>query len=149
MKDRFRELRKEKGLTLVEFSKSVDFSYSTISDVENGLRNPTARLLANIAKTYPDISLRWLLLGTESMYLVGDSTMRNGDVKSFAQKVNYLLRSKGTSQSELAKKLGVRQSYIHQVVYGIRSGRTIRDKIAKEVGFSTWEDLKKHEEVLK
>lgn len=75
--------------------------------------------------------------------------MSNLDGKRFAAKVNYLLRTHGASQSELAKKLGVRQSYVYQVIYGIRPGKTIRDKIAKAVGFSSWEDLKKHEEVLK
>lgn len=75
--------------------------------------------------------------------------MNDQENKSFVTKVYCLMKLNGITQSDMAKKLGVKRAYIYQVLHGMRPGNAIRDKIAKEVGFSTWEDLKKHEEVLK
>lgn len=45
-----RQLRKEKGLTLLQLSQSCDVDYTTISKIERGLINTTITMVTRIAK---------------------------------------------------------------------------------------------------
>lgn len=45
-----RQLRKEKGLTLLQLSERCDVDYTTISKIERGLINTTITMVARIAK---------------------------------------------------------------------------------------------------
>lgn len=48
--ERLREIRKEKGFTLVELGKLAHVSHAYISKIENGLTIPNYKMIENIAK---------------------------------------------------------------------------------------------------
>lgn len=60
MKNRIKELRNEKGLTLKEMSKDIGVSNNTISQYENGKRSPSIDMIFKIAK-YFNVSIDELL----------------------------------------------------------------------------------------
>lgn len=66
IKVRIRQLRKEHGLTMVEFAKVVGVSPGNVGDWESSKRPsvPGAHTLISISKAF-DVSIDWLLLGVE------------------------------------------------------------------------------------
>ena len=64
------------------------------------------------------------------------------DVKT-AIKIIALMGRKGLSQTSLAHKYGVRMGTINRTIWGVRNGKRLRAAIAYELGFDSWECLKK------
>lgn len=58
-KDRLRELREERGLTLEELSKKVDITQATLSRYENGHRKPDIDI-ANTLSSFFNVSIDYL-----------------------------------------------------------------------------------------
>lgn len=67
IKARIRWLRKQHGLTMAQFAKSIQVSPGNVGDWESEKRPsvPGAQALIQIAKTY-DVSIDWLLMGAAS-----------------------------------------------------------------------------------
>lgn len=63
-------------------------------------------------------------------------------------KISFLIADRGTSQEELAKKIGVSSPMVSYVIWGQKTSPKTRKKIAKELGFESWEALVNHKEVL-
>lgn len=67
MKNRIKQIRKDKGLTQVEFGEKIGVKGNTITNYETGLRNPTDAVLLAICREFC-INKDWLLTGKGDMY---------------------------------------------------------------------------------
>lgn len=65
--DRIKKLRKEKGLTMLEFGKSLGMSKSSISGIEAGKNGPSEQTVRLICSMY-SIEYSWLKTGDGNMY---------------------------------------------------------------------------------
>jgi len=63
---RLKELRKKMGLTLQELSEKIDRLISTLSNWENDKTFPDADDLVKLSKIYGDVSIDYILTGTEA-----------------------------------------------------------------------------------
>lgn len=50
---------------------------------------------------------------------------------------------RGLSQTSLAAKYGVQMEAINRTIWGVRKGKRLRACIACELGYGSWEELKK------
>ena len=67
--ERFALVLKEKGVTQKSFSERTKYSEQAISKLIKGqTQSPKADLIAQIAISFPDVNLRWLLLGEGEMF---------------------------------------------------------------------------------
>ena len=62
-----------------------------------------------------------------------------------AIKIIALLSRKNVTQTALAQKCGVQAEAINRTIWGVRNGNRLRSAIARELGYETWEALKKAE----
>ena len=60
MKDRLKQLRKEKGVSQKDVANAIGVSVSAYSNYEQGLREPSNQILINLCKYY-DVSADYLL----------------------------------------------------------------------------------------
>ncbi|MED9905241.1 MAG: helix-turn-helix transcriptional regulator [Lachnospiraceae bacterium] len=66
MKDRIKKIRKNVGLTQLEFGKLIGVKGNTITNYENGLRNPTDAVVLSICREF-NINEKWLRTGNGEM----------------------------------------------------------------------------------
>lgn len=83
MKDRIKEIRKLSGLTQVEFGKRIGVRGNTITNYENGLRNPTDSVILSICREF-GVREEWLRNGSGKMCIV---KTRNQEIQEFANDV--------------------------------------------------------------
>lgn len=62
MKNRIKQIRKDNGLTQVEFGERIGVKGNTITNYETGLRNPTDAVILSICREF-DVSEEWLRTG--------------------------------------------------------------------------------------
>jgi len=65
-----------------------------------------------------------------------------------AIKILALLRKKGIKQIALASKYGVKKEAIYRTISGIRNGARLQHAIAYELGYKSWNELKKIRVIL-
>jgi transcriptional regulator with XRE-family HTH domain len=53
----------------------------------------------------------------------------------------YRLKLAGSSQKELAGRIGVTQQMVQQVAYGLKTSQRVQKAIAESLGYSTWAEL--------
>jgi len=63
--ERLREFRKSKDLKQVPFCEQIGISSGYLSEVENGKKTPGGDILISLLREFPDIDIRWLLIGNE------------------------------------------------------------------------------------
>lgn len=68
MNNRIRQIRKEYGLTQVEFGEKIGVKGNTITNYETGLRNPTDAVLLSICREF-NVNEDWLRNGTGEMFI--------------------------------------------------------------------------------
>lgn len=68
MKDRIRQVRKDAGLTQVEYGKRLGVAGNTITNYENGMREPSNAIITAICREF-SVNEEWLRCGTGSMYM--------------------------------------------------------------------------------
>ena len=68
MKDRIKQIRKSAGLTQVEFGEKIGVKGNTITNYENGLRNPTDAVILSICREF-SINEDWLRTGEGEMFI--------------------------------------------------------------------------------
>lgn len=73
MNERIRQIRKECGLTQVEFGKKIGVKGNTVTGYETGLRNPTDAVIHSICREF-SINEEWLRYGTGEMYKLKDNS---------------------------------------------------------------------------
>lgn len=64
---RIKQLRSEKKLSQVQFSKQLEVSQASVSQYENGTRSPDTAFLTKICERY-EVNLNWLLTGSGPMF---------------------------------------------------------------------------------
>lgn len=62
MKDRIKEIRKERKLNQTQFGTSLGVTQSAVTGWESGVRVPTGSAISAICRVY-DINEKWLLTG--------------------------------------------------------------------------------------
>lgn len=67
MQERLNQIIEQKGLTATKFAALIGVNASTISHILAGRNKPGFDIIYNIAKTFPDIDLGWLITGNGSM----------------------------------------------------------------------------------
>jgi transcriptional regulator with XRE-family HTH domain len=71
MASRFQQIQqilKAKNINAREFADRIGSSQGSISNVIRDRNKPSLGMLQGIARTFPDINLRWLITGEGSMY---------------------------------------------------------------------------------
>ena len=67
MKDRIREIRKHNHLTQVEFGKQIGVAGNTVTNYENGMREPSNAIICSICRVF-GINEDWLRTGEGEMF---------------------------------------------------------------------------------
>ncbi len=68
--ERFALVLKKKGVTQKSFSERTRYSEQAISKLIKGqTQSPKADLIAQIAISFPNVNLRWLLIGEGEMFV--------------------------------------------------------------------------------
>lgn len=68
MKNRFKELRKQLGLTQAEFAERIGSSQNVVANYEIGRRNPSASVINNICKEF-HVNEEWFRTGEGEMFV--------------------------------------------------------------------------------
>ena len=55
--------------------------------------------------------------------------------------LNYLLRTAGYSQKDIADKAGVSRQMVQKVLYGIKTSQRVQKAIAQALGYKTWSEV--------
>lgn len=74
MKDRIKKIRKDKNLTQVEFGEKIGVKGNTVTNYENGLRNPTDAILHSICREF-NVNEEWLRTGEGEPYIEPDDKL--------------------------------------------------------------------------
>jgi len=67
MESRIRYIRKQAGLTQVEFGETIGVKGNTITNYENGMRNPTDAVILSICREF-NVNEDWLKSGIGEPY---------------------------------------------------------------------------------
>ena len=67
MQERLNQIIEDKGLTATKFAAMIGVNASTISHILAGRNKPGFDIINNIAKTFPDLNLTWLITGNGPM----------------------------------------------------------------------------------
>ena len=67
MKDRIKEVRKAVGLTQVEYGKRLGVAGNTVTNYENGMRNPSDAIINAICREF-NVNEDWLRTGSGEMF---------------------------------------------------------------------------------
>lgn len=109
MKDRIREIRKDNGLTQVEFGERIGVKGNTITNYENGLRNPTDAVLLLICREFK-INEQWLRTGKgrkevlqEERYAVNIGKLQRADNETIMRWVNAIAETSPETLIEIEK----------------------------------------------
>ncbi len=86
MKNRIKQIRKENGMTQVEFGGKIGVKGNTVTNYETGLRNPTDAVILSICREF-NINEAWLRTGIGDMK---KSLTRNQEIGAFANEVMEL-----------------------------------------------------------
>lgn len=70
-----------------------------------------------------------------------------GDV-SQATKIQVIMRRKNISQTEIARRHGIARPSVTNVIWGVKKTEWVRQAIAKDLGFSDWDEMMTHREVV-
>lgn len=97
LKDRIRTLRRDLGLTQVEFSKRIFMSSDAVSMMERGVTVPTSRTISLICSEF-NVRREWLETGEGEMY----------DLPLDEETVMFARLAKRTSASADALKLVIK-----------------------------------------
>jgi len=81
-------LMTEKGLNKSDLARISDVTPSYISEVTRGKKKPNIEIVVAIANNFPDVSLRWLLLGEGEIYEGGQA---DEDKEAVKQQIMSLL----------------------------------------------------------
>ena len=77
MKDRIIQIMRQTGLSNAEFAEKIGISTSSLSHIFSGRNNPSLDVVKRIHKSFPEISLNWIMYGEGNMYATDSG--RNGD----------------------------------------------------------------------
>ena len=67
MKSRIKQVRKDAGLTQVEYGKRLGVAGNTVTNYENGMREPSNAIIAAICREF-NVNEEWLRTGSGDMF---------------------------------------------------------------------------------
>lgn len=118
MKNRIKQIRKEAGLTQVEFGSKIGVKGNTVTNYETGLRNPTDAVILSICREF-NINEEWLTDGIGEMKKTADrklsgylSEIATGDDEFIQNLIEVYMELDPTSKEalkEIAKKMADKQ----------------------------------------
>lgn len=73
MKDRIIQIMRSAGLSNADFAEKIGISTSSLSHIFSGRNNPSLDMVKRLHKSFPDISLNWIMYGEGEMYSTGNS----------------------------------------------------------------------------
>lgn len=73
MKERIKQIRKERKLTQTEFGEKIGVKGNTVTNYETGLRKPTDAVLLSICREF-HVNEEWLRTGTGNIYKEKDGS---------------------------------------------------------------------------
>lgn len=74
MKDRIRQIMEDKHMTQQTFANFIGMSAASLSSIFNNRTKPTMNIVEAIKSKIPEVSLDWLMLGKEPMYIGGQES---------------------------------------------------------------------------
>lgn len=80
MTNRIRELRKQRGLTMKQLGAMFGLAESTISQYENGRRQPDNSTLLRLSEFF-DVTVGYLLGAEKNAHAITDKRATNEDIK--------------------------------------------------------------------
>ncbi|WMX17065.1 MULTISPECIES: helix-turn-helix domain-containing protein [unclassified Aureispira] len=66
---RFKEIVSALEINASQLAKKLDVTRPTITRIINGVNEPSAKILAPLLKAYPQLDIKWLLIGEGEMFL--------------------------------------------------------------------------------
>lgn len=119
---KLRQVREERGLTLVECGKKAGISYTHISEIERGNVCPSLKTLEKLANA---------LEKPLSYFLKGDTPVTLGE------KLRKLREAQGLTQVKIASQVGISDSLIAQIETGkVQPSLNTLEKLADTFGVS-------------
>lgn len=73
MKDRIIQIMRSARLSNADFAEKIGISTSSLSHIFSGRNNPSLDMVKRLHKSFPDISLNWIMYGEGEMYSTGSS----------------------------------------------------------------------------
>ncbi len=101
--ERLRELRQQRGLTLLELSQQTSLSVSYLSDLERGRTNPSIDTLERIASSY-NMLLGEVVAGADGWQMTPQQGLAPGLQELIEQKIIDLATAQDLSRIELRGK---------------------------------------------
>jgi transcriptional regulator with XRE-family HTH domain len=89
---RLKEIRTKSGLMQKDFAASLNTSYSVISDIERGAREPSRQILIALAEKY-NVDLNWLLLGVGNSEITSHNQTYNPEIERLENEIADLKKS--------------------------------------------------------
>lgn len=118
MKNRIKQIRKEKNLTQVEFGERIGVKGNTVTNYETGLRNPTDAVILSICREF-NVNENWLRNGTGDIYKLIPNKLElylgeisNGDddfIKDLIEAYMELDQTSKDALKQIAKKMADKQ----------------------------------------
>lgn len=104
---RIRFVRKKKRMTQRMFGALVGVSHSHISNIENGVENPSNTLVLMICSRF-DIDQEWLLYGEGEMLVPNDESALVKEAEQLEKSLNYLRQLFNVARSITKKQIYVK-----------------------------------------
>lgn len=114
--EQIRHYRKERGLTLSDLAAKTGVSVSYLSEIEQGKKRPSLRTLERICAGLNLSKGAVLMSSAEGKPSGRDS----GQPVGLGEKIRLARRNKGRTLEELARSLGLSESYLSAIEQGKR-----------------------------
>ncbi len=101
MKDRIIQIMRSAGLSNAEFADKIGISTSSLSHIFSGRNNPSLDMVKRLHKSFPDISLNWIMYGEGNMYDDNVSAAANKDSVSGFMTGDYENRTENKTAENL------------------------------------------------
>ncbi len=98
--DRIKQIRKINNMTQAEFSKKINISQGTLSDIEKNKFNPSVKTILSIVNNF-DISADWLLIGNKK----DNDKYENKIVNLFMEKLSNIQKNEMNILNKTVKEI--------------------------------------------
>lgn len=83
MKDRIKQIRKDKKLSMEKFGDKIGLKKNSVSQIESGINNPSETVILSICREFR-VNENWLRTGDGEPYI---KRTRNQEIQDFANDV--------------------------------------------------------------
>lgn len=114
-------LKTEKKINNVQqFADKIGVDKSYVSKIINDKTPVTNKFCQKIVKSYPGISYRWLIADEGDMitYSEKENKIPNENPFDIKKIVKYIVYKENCTQNDIAKRVGVKNSYLSDVING-------------------------------